>query len=172
MSEATIPVYESGWHLRVRHVISPSFSKFESRWKGHCIDACIYLNESPHVIGYHQLCFPNHNILVKQYRSAQTNYNMPYITEGEPKPIGSYPDSGIDVLIVGTGLAGLTAAIECRRKGHTVRILEKCPDINTQGECVFRTSSTSPKPMSADACLVRGYVLHGSVRHQILQTLA
>ncbi|KAK3504164.1 hypothetical protein B0T13DRAFT_412501 [Neurospora crassa] len=62
---------------------------------------------------------------------------MPYITEGEPKPIGSYPDSGINVLIVGTGLAGLTAAIECRRKGHTVRILEKCPDINTQGDMYF-----------------------------------
>ncbi|CCC05103.1 hypothetical protein SMACR_07760 [Sordaria macrospora] len=62
---------------------------------------------------------------------------MPYITEGEPKPIGSYPDSGIDVLIVGTGLAGLTAAIECRRKGHKVRILEKCPDINTQGDMYF-----------------------------------
>ncbi|KKK12911.1 hypothetical protein AOCH_000473, partial [Aspergillus ochraceoroseus] len=33
--------------------------------------------------------------------------------------------SGIQVIIVGLGLAGLTAAIECHRKGHTVIGLEK-----------------------------------------------
>lgn len=56
------------------------------------------------------------------------------IKEGEePKPIGSYPSTGIDVLIVGTGLAGLTAALECARKGHTVRLLERMPTINTAG---------------------------------------
>jgi len=49
------------------------------------------------------------------------------------KPPGSYPDSGIDVLIVGTGLAGLTAALECTRKGHNVRVLERHATINTQG---------------------------------------
>jgi len=59
---------------------------------------------------------------------------MPYITEGEPKPVGSYPNTGIDVLIVGTGLAGLTATIECVRKGHNVRVLERNDDINTAGE--------------------------------------
>jgi 2-polyprenyl-6-methoxyphenol hydroxylase-like FAD-dependent oxidoreductase len=49
------------------------------------------------------------------------------------KPLGSYPDSGIDVLIVGTGLAGLTAALECTRKGHNVRVLERHATINTAG---------------------------------------
>jgi len=62
---------------------------------------------------------------------------MPYITEGEPKPVGSYPNTGIDVLIVGTGLAGLTAAIECVRKGHNVRVLERNDDINTAGDMYF-----------------------------------
>lgn len=52
----------------------------------------------------------------------------------EKKELGSYPDSGIDVLIVGTGLAGLSAAIECIRKGHNVRVLERGADINTAGE--------------------------------------
>jgi len=52
----------------------------------------------------------------------------------ECKPIGSYPSTGIDVLIVGTGLAGLTASIECARKGHNVRMLERMNDINTAGE--------------------------------------
>ena len=51
----------------------------------------------------------------------------------EPKPVGSYPATGIDVLVVGTGLAGLTAAIECVRKGHNVRVLERNASINTAG---------------------------------------
>jgi succinate dehydrogenase/fumarate reductase flavoprotein subunit len=52
-----------------------------------------------------------------------------------PKPVGSYPPSGIDVLIVGTGLAGLSASIECIRKGHKVKVLERNHNINTSGEC-------------------------------------
>lgn len=47
--------------------------------------------------------------------------------------MGSYPPTGIDVLIVGTGLAGLTAAIECIRKGHNVQILERNATTNTAG---------------------------------------
>lgn len=60
---------------------------------------------------------------------------MPLITESESRPVGSYPDTGIEVLIVGTGLAGLTASIECIRKGHRVRVLERNDDINTAGKC-------------------------------------
>jgi monoamine oxidase len=52
----------------------------------------------------------------------------------EAKPIGAYPSTGIDVLIVGTGLAGLVAALECTRKGHNVRVLERNSTINTAGE--------------------------------------
>ncbi|OAG02158.1 monooxygenase [Paraphaeosphaeria sporulosa] len=50
---------------------------------------------------------------------------------------GDYPDSGLDILIVGAGLAGLTAAIECVRKGHRVRVLERGADINTMGDMYF-----------------------------------
>lgn len=32
--------------------------------------------------------------------------------------------SGIDVLVVGAGIGGLSAAIELWRKGHNVRIIE------------------------------------------------
>ncbi|KAJ6094931.1 hypothetical protein N7467_002444 [Penicillium canescens] len=35
------------------------------------------------------------------------------------------PQTGISVLVVGGGVAGLLAALECWRKGHDVRILEK-----------------------------------------------
>jgi len=55
----------------------------------------------------------------------------------ESKPIGSYPKSGIDVLIVGTGLAGLVAALECIRKGHNVKVLERNATINTAGTPLF-----------------------------------
>lgn len=37
------------------------------------------------------------------------------------------PPTGISVLIVGAGVAGLLAALECWRKGHNVRIIEKSP---------------------------------------------
>jgi flavin-dependent dehydrogenase len=55
----------------------------------------------------------------------------------ESKPLGSYPESGISVLIVGTGLAGLTAAIESVRKGHKVQVLERDSAINTAGELLY-----------------------------------
>ena len=47
-------------------------------------------------------------------------------------PVGTYPSTGIDVLIVGTGFGGLTAALEFTRKGHNVRVLERNnePDIS------------------------------------------
>lgn len=61
----------------------------------------------------------------------------------DTQPVGSYPKSGIDVLIVGTGFAGLTAAIECTRKGHDVRLLERNATINTAGEFSARAHSYS-----------------------------
>lgn len=61
----------------------------------------------------------------------------------EPKPLGSYPESGINVLIVGTGLAGLTAAIECTRKGHKVQVLERDSAINTAGSFICLPDKSS-----------------------------
>lgn len=40
-------------------------------------------------------------------------------------PVGTYPNTGIDAIIVGTGFGGLTAAMEFTRKGHHVKILER-----------------------------------------------
>ncbi|KAI1878464.1 hypothetical protein JX265_000396 [Neoarthrinium moseri] len=62
---------------------------------------------------------------------------MGSIGVSDSKPVGSYSPSGIDVLIVGTGLAGLTAAIECVRKGHNVQVLERNETINTAGDMYF-----------------------------------
>lgn len=46
----------------------------------------------------------------------------------EPRP------SGIDVIIVGLGIAGLVAAIECHYKGHAVIGLEKSHNIRVLGK--------------------------------------
>lgn len=65
--------------------------------------------------------------------SHRSSSNSVLSYDGTAMMFGDYPESGIDVLIVGAGLAGLTAAIECVRKGHRVRVLERGPDINTMG---------------------------------------
>lgn len=44
-----------------------------------------------------------------------------------------YPLTGIDVLVVGAGIGGLTTALECYRKGHNVRLYEREPSISTTG---------------------------------------
>lgn len=41
--------------------------------------------------------------------------------------------SGITVIVVGLGLAGLTTAIECHRKGHSVIAIDKVPEIKPEG---------------------------------------
>ncbi|KAK0443903.1 uncharacterized protein EV420DRAFT_1013878 [Desarmillaria tabescens] len=46
------------------------------------------------------------------------------------------PLSGIDILIVGGGLGGLSAAIECYRKGHNVRVVERRPGLDPFGDLV------------------------------------
>ena len=48
-----------------------------------------------------------------------------------------YPPSGIDALVVGGGIAGLSFAIEAYRKGHSVRILERRPYFEDFGEYHF-----------------------------------
>lgn len=45
---------------------------------------------------------------------------------GKAASMERYPSSGLDVLVVGGGLGGLTFAIEAHRKGHCVRV-EKRP---------------------------------------------
>lgn len=52
----------------------------------------------------------------------------------ESAPVGTYPNTGIDALIVGTGFGGLTAALEFTRKGHKVRIIERNNDPDTSGK--------------------------------------
>ena len=85
----------------------------------------------------------------------------------ESKPVGSYEKTGIDVLIVGTGLDGLVAALECTRKGHNVRVLERNADINTAGKCYRQQHVMSKTYLSC-----RRHVLHGSQRNTLPEALA
>jgi NADPH-dependent 2,4-dienoyl-CoA reductase/sulfur reductase-like enzyme len=47
-----------------------------------------------------------------------------------------HPSTGISCLIVGAGVGGLTTALECRRKGHSVRVVERSPTPSTAGNSI------------------------------------
>lgn len=49
------------------------------------------------------------------------------------KNVNFHPPTGISCLIVGAGVGGLTTALECRRKGHDVRVVERSPSPSTAG---------------------------------------
>ena len=55
---------------------------------------------------------------------------------GHSIPDTRYPPSGIRVVIVGAGFAGLTAAIECQRKGHTPVVLESFKELKVLGDII------------------------------------
>ncbi|KAJ5193526.1 hypothetical protein N7449_009668 [Penicillium cf. viridicatum] len=47
-----------------------------------------------------------------------------------------YPRTGLDIIIIGAGLGGMMAAIECWRKGHEVQIIEKESGLLATGDIV------------------------------------
>ncbi|MCJ1445402.1 MAG: hypothetical protein MMC23_005907 [Stictis urceolatum] len=51
-------------------------------------------------------------------------------------PSERHGPSGISVIIVGAGFAGLTAAIECHRKGHTALVLESFSELKILGDII------------------------------------
>lgn len=75
-----------------------------------------------------------------QYCSAVMCYDILEMMNNAP--LHHYPRSGITVLIVGTGFGGLTAALECYRKGHDVRILERNQTTDTSGMPNVETPNT------------------------------
>ena len=52
------------------------------------------------------------------------------------QPIAHYPPTPLHIVIVGAGFGGLTAAIECHFKGHTVTVLERSPEWNQLGDII------------------------------------
>ncbi|KAG2340006.1 monooxygenase [Suillus weaverae] len=51
-----------------------------------------------------------------------------------PLPSNGVRDTGIDVIVVGAGFGGIACAIECKRKGHRVMILEKVHELKHLGD--------------------------------------
>ena len=86
-------------------------------------------------------------VRVDSHNEAQGR-NLDAITKDEAMefaPVGTYPSTGIDVLVVGTGFGGLTAALEFTRKGHNVRILER----NSEPDISGKSASPSASPTKA-----------------------
>lgn len=54
-------------------------------------------------------------------------------TNQDTKDVDIAPSSGISVLVVGAGVGGLVTALECARKGHSVRIFEREKVISSEG---------------------------------------
>jgi len=52
----------------------------------------------------------------------KSNVSAPDQNIAHPHP---QPTTGISVLIIGAGVGGIMSALECWRKGHTVRIVEQ-----------------------------------------------
>lgn len=48
--------------------------------------------------------------------------------------VSRHPLTGVSVLIVGAGPAGMYAALECWRKGHQPRVIDRAPAPNTAGQ--------------------------------------
>ena len=56
--------------------------------------------------------------------------------------------TGINVIIVGAGLGGLACAIECRRKGHNVIVVENAPEIMRIGDTLVPPDARPFSPFS------------------------
>ncbi|KAG6359082.1 hypothetical protein INS49_012602 [Diaporthe citri] len=60
------------------------------------------------------------------------------------EPIKRQPSSGLSILIVGGGSAGLGFAIEAYRKGHDIRIIDRRPNIEDYGDIIGIGDSVLP----------------------------
>lgn len=47
------------------------------------------------------------------------------VHDATTQDVWRYPETGISVLIVGAGMGGIVSALECHRKGHTVKVVER-----------------------------------------------
>lgn len=67
-----------------------------------------------------------------------TEAEIPPPRNWDPSIIDQHPvtPSGIKVLIIGAGFAGLTAAIECKRKGHDPLVLESFKELKQLGDII------------------------------------
>jgi 2-polyprenyl-6-methoxyphenol hydroxylase-like FAD-dependent oxidoreductase len=53
------------------------------------------------------------------------------------------PSTGIRVIVIGAGFGGLTAAIECYQRGHSVTLLEAFPELKPLGDIITFGSNSA-----------------------------
>ncbi|KAJ5117139.1 hypothetical protein N7448_004085 [Penicillium atrosanguineum] len=58
------------------------------------------------------------------------------MSASEPENGELVKPTGIEVVVVGAGFGGLTAAIECHRQGHSVEIYESFPELKSLGDII------------------------------------
>ncbi|EGO20741.1 hypothetical protein SERLADRAFT_442075 [Serpula lacrymans var. lacrymans S7.9] len=74
--------------------------------------------------------------------------------------------TGINIIVVGCGYGGLACAIECKRKGHRVTILEKIPEFKVLGDIV----RVQPLPLPLWGAY--GYDGHRAEIHEVIYNYA
>lgn len=67
----------------------------------------------------------------------------------EPHDAAAPNSSGIKVVVVGLGLAGLTTAVECHLKGHAVVAFDKVGQVRSLGQL-------APYPLGLCAKIMQG----------------
>jgi NADPH-dependent 2,4-dienoyl-CoA reductase/sulfur reductase-like enzyme len=92
------------------------------------------------LVGFDSQSDPDCLVRVDSHSGEAQGRVLSAITKDEAMefaPVGTYPSTGIDVLIVGTGFGGLTAALEFTRKGHNVRVLERNNEPDISGKIII-----------------------------------
>jgi NADPH-dependent 2,4-dienoyl-CoA reductase/sulfur reductase-like enzyme len=69
-------------------------------------------------------------------------------------PIADYPRTGIEMVIIGAGFAGLTAAIEAHLKGHEPVVLEKAAKWEVLGDIISISKSPLVRFAPPGVCLL------------------
>ncbi|OKL60217.1 hypothetical protein UA08_04833 [Talaromyces atroroseus] len=65
------------------------------------------------------------------HQAIDLNRDLPGVSATQ---VNFHPPTGISCLVVGAGVGGLMTALECRRKGHSVRVVERSPAPSTAGD--------------------------------------
>lgn len=79
------------------------------------------------------------------------------------------PPSGIDILVVGSGLGGLFSSIELHRQGHNVRIIESKPKIEGFGSYKPSTVDGTPSLIMSNFRRLRR---HRTISYETVQQMA
>lgn len=74
------------------------------------------------------------------HQAIDLDRDLPSIPNDDVK---FHPPTGISCLIVGAGVGGLTTALECRRKGHSVRVVERSSSPSTAGIPTYLLTHTN-----------------------------